>query len=103
MEGLKYLIIVANRENKQKYIDFLKSCGATRVFSELCRGTATANILNYMGLEQTEKVMLKTFVRAETVPTIKERLMRETDITLHGAGIGVFIPIDAVGGKTALN
>ena len=103
MVGLKYLIAITKREFAQDYLDFFKRHGVKNVLSNFCNGTASEGMLDLMGLEKTEKVMFKTLVNVEKVPTIMKGLLSEMDISSAGNGLAVFIPLDSIGGKNSLN
>lgn len=102
MQGLKYLITITKREYAEDYLDFFRSHDVNRVISQLCNGTATENTLSLLGLEKTEKVMFKSLVREEKLGDIIKGLLVELDIASAGNGIAVTIPVDSVGGQTAL-
>ena len=102
MKGLKYLITITHRDYAEQYLEFFRSHGVEKVFLQLASGTATDATLDYLGIAQTKKVMLRTFVRTEKVDEIKRGLFNEMDIGREGTGIAVFVPIDGVGGQHAL-
>ena len=72
------------------------------VFSALGRGTASDDVLSYLGLEATEKSVLFSVV----TPQIKDVLMRELVDTMHidrpGSGIAVCLHLSSVGGRSAM-
>ncbi len=102
MKGLKYLITITHRDYAEQYLEFFRSHGVEKVFLHLASGTATDATLDYLGLAQTKKVMLRTFVRSEKVEEIKRGLFTEMDIGREGTGIAVFVAMDSVGGQHAL-
>ena len=87
---LYYIITITNRVMGSKhFLDFYRAFGAPVVFSALGRGTASDDVLSYLGLEATEKSVLFSVV----TPQIKDVLMRELVDTMHidrpGSGIAV--------------
>ena len=77
---LYYIITITNRVMGSKhFLDFYRAFGAPVVFSALGRGTASDDVLSYLGLEATEKSVLFSVV----TPQIKDVLMRELVDTMH--------------------
>ena len=69
---LYYIITITNRVMGSKhFLDFYRAFGAPVVFSALGRGTASDDILSYLGLEATEKTVLFSVV----TPQVKDVLM----------------------------
>ena len=101
---LYYIITITNRVMGSKhFLDFYRAFGAPVVFSALGRGTASDDVLSYLGLEATEKSVLFSVV----TPQVKDVLMRELVDTMRidrpGSGIAVCLHLSSVGGRTALN
>ncbi len=103
MLGLKYLILITKREYEEKYLEFFKRHGASHVISTLSHGTASEKMLDFLGIEKTDKVIMEAMISDST----KEKLVRdmyfEMDIGSAGNGIAVFLPIDGIGGHASLN
>ena len=100
---LYYIITITNRVMGSKhFLDFYRAFGAPVVFSALGRGTASDDVLNYLGLEATEKSVLFSVV----TPQIKDVLMRELVDTMRidrpGSGIAVCLHLSSVGGRSAM-
>ena len=101
---LYYIITITNRVMGSKhFLDFYRAFGAPVVFSALGRGTASDDVLSYLGLEATEKSVLFSVV----TPQVKDVLMRELVDTMHidrpGSGIAACMHLSSVGGRTALD
>ncbi len=92
MTGLKYLIVITRREFTEQYLEFFRSIGLNSVMYKLCNGTATDSVLNYMGLEKTDKIMFETVVNSDKVQEIKDGLIEKLNISAVGNGIAVFMP-----------
>lgn len=102
MKGLKFMIVVTHRKCAEQFIDFFKRNKVERVFTKLCRGTATDSMLDILGLESTEKVMFEAVVRDEGFSLLCKNLITEMNMETSGSGIAAFIPIDGIGGESAL-
>lgn len=103
MLGLKYLMTITLRENTEQYIDFFHRHNVTSVLSVYCNGTATEKMLNYLGLERTEKIMFKYAAASSAVSGILKGQLHEMNIGASGNGITMVIPLDGLGGTAALN
>ncbi len=68
----------------------------------LGRGTASSELLNMMGLDDTEKVICFSVMTGSIWKAVKKALQRELKIDVPGAGVAFTMPLAAVGGKTAL-
>ncbi len=102
MFGLKYMITITKREYEEDYLDFFHRHGVDNVLSQLCNGTATQSTLSLMGLEQTEKVMLSSMIREESLGEIIKGLLVEMDISSAGNGISITVPVNSIGGTSSL-
>ncbi len=102
MLGLKLMLLVTHRECSEDFLDFFSKNKIERVFSKLCRGTATDSMLDILGLEATEKVMFEAVVRENQLPELKKNLVTQMNVETSGNGIAIFLPIDGIGGERAL-
>lgn len=102
MLALKYLTVITKREYTEQYLEFFHEKGLSKVFSTLCNGTAGDSVLDVLGIEKTEMVMLKTFIPDELTEEIKDGLLGRMDINSAGNGIAIFIPVDGIGGESSL-
>ena len=56
MKRLYLMITITNRVvGSGRFVDFYRAVGAPGVFTALGRGTASDDVLSYLGLEATEK------------------------------------------------
>ena len=90
MKRLYLMITITNRVvGSGRFVDFYRAFGAPVVFTALGRGTASDDVLSYLGLEATEKAVLFSVV----TPACKETLVKELVSTMHltapGSGIAV--------------
>ena len=102
MLALNYLILITERCDEEKYIEFFKSHGIARVHSLLSHGTANEKLLDYFNIEKIEKVTLEAFVRDSQKEELIRGMYLDMNIGAAGAGIAVFVPIDCIGGASSL-
>lgn len=103
MNQLYLMGIVANRNLRDKYSEFFKEHNVHVVLTTLGMGTANSSILNYLGLEASEKAVYFAFVTKETWKTLRIQLYTKLQIDLPGHGIAFLIPLSSIGGKKALH
>ena len=103
MLGIKYLILITQREYSEKYLYFFSRHGVYRVLSTLAHGTANAKTLDYLGVEKTEKMTFEAMVKDEQIEQLVKDMYVEMDIGSANNGIAVFVNIDGVGGKSSLD
>ena len=88
MKRLYLMITITNRVvGSGRFVDFYRAFGAPVVFTALGRGTASDDVLSYLGLEATEKAVLVSTMH----------------LTAPGSGIAVCLPLSSIGGKSAMN
>lgn len=102
MKCCKLLINILGREYEDSYLDFYKKNNVNSVFSSLCYGTASKSILDYLGLEKNEKVVLMSLIAAENAEKIMSGLVSKMGINLPGTGIAMTLPVGSVSGNAAL-
>ncbi len=102
MSGYRMLVTILGREFEEAYLDFYREHGVQSVFSTLCHGTATKSVLDYLGLEKNEKVMLRSLVSGENAKKLMNGLVGQMGINLPGTGIAVSIPVGSIAGNASL-
>ena len=66
------------------------------------KGTARSEVLDYFGLEDTEKSVIFSVVTGETWKVIKRGLQKKMHIDVPGTGIAFVVPMSSIGGKRQL-
>lgn len=102
MKGLRYFIVITKRAFSEAYLDFFAEHGVKNVLATPCRGSAGHKILEYMALEDCEKILLSAFVPVDKLHDIKKGIINELNLNDSGNGIALTVPIDCIGGKSAL-
>lgn len=99
MNGLKYLMLITNRDYAEQYTRFFKERELTGVLSYFALGTASNETLNCLGLEKTEKIVFNLMIREDKIPQIKKDLVTKMKISATGNGIAAFMSVDGIGGS----
>lgn len=102
MGKLYLMITVVDRKIGKKYQSLYKENEHHVMFSSLGFGTAASDILNYLGLEATEKAVIFSIQEEEKWLHIKKQLQRKLRIDAPGGGIAFIVPLSSIGGKKAL-
>ncbi len=103
MKGLRFLIVITRKDYTEKYMDFFRQHGVETAFATTCKGTASHNILEYLSLTDTDKVMFQAFVPSEKLQDVFHDLNKNMRLNESGNGIALTIPVNGIGGASALN
>ncbi len=102
MSKVYMMVTIANRMVGSEMLSFYQEHEQSVILSTLGAGTANSDVLDYFGLEATEKVVMFSVVTKERWKELKRRLQREMNIDVPGTGIAFIIPLSSIGGKKAL-
>ncbi|MBQ3600893.1 MAG: P-II family nitrogen regulator [Lachnospiraceae bacterium] len=101
--GCLYLkTTIADRKNIKKYLQLFKENGLHISYLTLGAGTVSNEVLDYLGLDSTEKAVAFSVVEEKTWITVKNQLQKKLKIDAPGGGISFIIPLSSVGGKKTL-
>jgi len=96
-------ITITNRVASRRFMELFQQCGVHTVLTALGRGTASDDILIYLGLEATEKAVMFSIVTPEVRDILFRQLVDTLNITSPGTGIALSMPLSSIGGKSALH
>ena len=99
MAGAVLIITITDRSRGGEFASWFQAQGATLVLTALGRGTATTEVLDCLGLEATEKVVL--LLAAPRSSRLVRRAERELWLDVPGRGILMTVPIASIGGAKA--
>ncbi len=102
MSKLYMMVAITNRSMKNKFQEFYEENDHMVVFGTLGRGTANSAVLDYFGLEASEKMISFSIVTDEMWKKIKRGLIINMQIDVPGTGIAFIIPLSSIGGKKVL-
>ena len=102
MSQLHMMVTITDRDKWRLFRNFYRSFGIEVTLSTVANGTAASEMLNYFGLEESEKVVILSFVTRELWRTVKEGLQKQLRIDVPGTGIAFLIPLSSIGGKKPL-
>ncbi len=102
MSELYLMVTITNRSVYKKFVKFYQENDLAIAFTMLGHGTAANEVLNYLGLEASEKDVLLSVVTGEHWKKLKKGLQQKLRIDVPGTGVAFIIPMSSIGGKRPL-
>ena len=102
MSEICLMTTIINRSMMPKILAFYQRQKVTVNFATLGRGTAASEVLDYFGLEGSDKAVLLAMVTDLVWKDIKKGLQMEFQIDVPGTGIAFTIPMGSIGGRREL-
>jgi nitrogen regulatory protein PII len=91
------MMTIVRREISEQYEKCLASHSVSAVLRTLCNGTAQKKVLEYLGLERTEKIMLISLASGDAVKKINRDFIYRLSIDAPGNGISLTVPLTGAG------
>lgn len=102
MSRLYMMVTVTNRNYRKQFREFFEKNNLQIFVGALGRGTARSEVLDYFGLEESEKLLYFSVVTDTTWRKLRRALITQMLIDVPGTGIAFVIPLSSVGGKKAM-
>ena len=102
MGSLYMMTTIVDRKIANKYVDLYKENDLNVMLLTLGLGTATNDILDYLGLDNPEKAVIFSVLQEDSWLETKKQLQKKLQIDAPGGGIAFIIPLSSIGGKKAL-
>ncbi len=99
---LNLLVTIINRARLPEVVKLYNDNAIGMQLITLGHGTATSDVSNYFGLENSEKAVCLAVASDPTWRTVKRSLQRKLRIDVPGTGIAFTIPMSSVGGPREL-
>ena len=103
MSELYLLVTITSRNLTKRFTTFYEEQGLPVSVITVGYGTASSEVLDYFGLDGSEKSVLFHFVTDTTWKSVKRQLRMKMQIDIPGIGIAFLVPLSSIGGKKALN
>ncbi|MBQ9383514.1 MAG: hypothetical protein IJT87_04705 [Ruminiclostridium sp.] len=97
---LELLITIVDKNKAEFYIDLIQSYDVNFQFSEPARGTAKAEILDYLGLADTDKTVIFSVVRSDRLDELMYVLDMKFRTIKNGKGVSVSVPFSSMIGTS---
>ena len=102
MSEIYLMTTITKRLTGRKMQAFYKQNELSAIFCTLGNGTATSEMLDYFGLEATEKIVMMSVVTDDTWKRVKRGLEDQVQIDVPGRGLAFLIPLSSIGGRKVL-
>ncbi|MBQ4068625.1 MAG: P-II family nitrogen regulator [Lachnospiraceae bacterium] len=102
MGNLYLMTTIVNRKDAKKYIEIFNENNLHVMYLTLGLGTASNEVLDYMGLDSQEKAVAFSVIEESTWKIIKKRMERDLKIDAPGGGISFTTPLSSIGGRRTL-
>ncbi|MCI5745924.1 MAG: hypothetical protein MR270_06555 [Erysipelotrichaceae bacterium] len=96
IKKIKLLISVVNKSKALFYIDLLEQFEINVQLVANGKGTANHEMLQYLGLANTDKAVIFSFVREEKVKEVLTTLQEKFEKVKNGKGIAFTIPLSSI-------
>ncbi|MBQ9382907.1 MAG: hypothetical protein IJT87_01600 [Ruminiclostridium sp.] len=97
---LELLVTIVDRKKAEFYADIIQSFEVNFQFLEDARGTAKSEILDYLGLTESEKTVIFSVAREDKVDDIMFALDMRFRSIKGGKGVAVSVPLTSMIGST---
>ena len=102
MGSLNLMTTIVDRKILNRYMELYQNNDLHVAFLSLGYGTASNEILDYLGLESNQKAVAFSVVEDRSWLTIKRQLEKKLKIDAPGGGIAFTIPLSSIGGMKQL-
>ena len=102
MGSLNLMTTIVDRKILNRYMELYQDNELHVAFLSLGYGTASNEILDYLGLESNQKAVSFSIVEEKTWLTVKRQLEKKLKIDAPGGGIAFTIPLSSIGGMKQL-
>lgn len=96
VKKIKLLVTVVNKNKAEFFTDLLQAFEVNMQMVMRAHGTAGSEMLHYMGLEDSEKTVLFSFVREDRAAAALAALDEKFRTLRGGKGIAFTVPISGV-------
>ena len=98
-DRIKLIVTITRRGAGSKMVDYYKRNKLHYDFICLGMGTATSEILDYLGLEETEKDVVLTMAPKSKIPSVLKGITNHFQLDKPGKGIVFTIPLSSVSAR----
>ena len=102
MGNIQLMTTIVDRKIIEKYLELYRENDLHVMYVTLGYGTASNEIMDYLGLDSIEKAVAISVVEEGTWLTVKKQLQKKLRIDAPGGGIAFTVPLSSVGGRKTL-
>ena len=97
MQGVDLFITITDRSRAEQFAAWFRTHGISLVLTALGQGTATTEVLDFLGLEATEKAVL--FCVSPRSPRLVRQAARDLWLDVPGQGVLMTVPVNSIGNQ----
>lgn len=101
-QKLLFLITIVNREDGELAVDFYRAQGIDYVMVAPCYGAAGLELLDFLGMTETEKEMVICVGNEDLVQRVLPLAEKKLQLDEAGKGVAFTIPVAGISGPKAL-
>lgn len=98
---LKILITIVDRSKTLLYLDLLEQFEVNVQTVLYGKGTANSQMLSILGLDESDKSAIISFIREDRIKDALESLNEKFNTVKNGKGVAYTIPLDSIIGVSA--
>lgn len=102
MGNIYMMTTIVDRKILNKYINLYEENNLNVRLWALGLGTASNDILDYLGLDNPEKAVAFSILQEDSWLNIKKQLQKKLQIDAPGGGIAFITPLSSIGGEKTL-
>lgn len=103
MSELSMMVTITTRKLTNKFVNFFTEMDLPVSVITLGTGTASSEILDYFGLDGSDKSVMFHIITDTRWKDVKRQLRLKMNIDIPGIGISFLVPLSSIGGMKALN
>ena len=96
------MVTITGRDQGERFSSMYKTENLPVILVTLGKGTASSEVLDYLGLEESDKIVLFTAVTGEVWKQVKKGMETKLNIDVPGTGISFIVPVSSMGGRKTL-
>ena len=98
VKKLKLLITIVNRSRALLYLDVIEQFEVNMQMVIYGKGTASSEIINLLGLSESDKAVILSVIKEDKVKDALETLKEKFEKVKHGKGVACTVPLSSVVG-----
>ncbi len=102
MGSLNLVTTIVDRKVINRYMEVYQACDLHVAFLALGYGTASNEILDYLGLESNQKAVAFSVMEESSWLKVKKQMEKKLKIDAPGGGISFTVPLSSIGGMKTL-
>ena len=102
MSRIYWMVTITGRDQGERFSSMYKTENLPVILVTLGKGTASSEVLDYLGLEESDKIVLFTAVTGEVWKQVKKGMETKLNIDVPGTGISFIVPVSSMGGRKTL-